>query len=195
MFNRFKTGDVVQHFKRMLLPDEVLSETPHAYLYKVLGYGKHTETHEEFVVYTALYSMGDVHVNDIYIRPKEMFESPVDKEKYPEARQYYRFEKIPKEVFESPVDKGKYLEAMSTVAEYCKQQKSTFDIKEISEKEYYGLINQNKVYLGIVYNPYNYNIIAFEHAYKGELRRYYKVVETCHCSTSNNDNDEQEVLE
>lgn len=95
MANMFKTGDVVQHFKRMLLPDKVLFETPHAYLYIVLGYGKHTETHEEFVVYAALYSMGDVHINDIYIRPKEMFESPVDKEKYPEARQYYRFEKIP----------------------------------------------------------------------------------------------------
>lgn len=47
----------------------------------------HSETREKYVVYRALY--GDT---GLYIRPYDMFTSKVDKEKYPNVEQEYRFE-------------------------------------------------------------------------------------------------------
>lgn len=47
----------------------------------------HSETREKYVVYRALY--GD---RGLYIRPYDMFTSKVDKVKYPNVKQEYRFE-------------------------------------------------------------------------------------------------------
>lgn len=50
----------------------------------IIGISRHTETEEISVVYE--------HEGHIWNRPLEMFMSEVDKEKYPNAEQKYRFE-------------------------------------------------------------------------------------------------------
>ena len=70
--NKPQVGEVYKHFKGMII--------------EIIAVGKNTETLEEMVVYN--------HDGEIWIRPLEMFMSKVDKEKYPEVTQEYRFEII-----------------------------------------------------------------------------------------------------
>jgi hypothetical protein len=55
--------------------------------YLVEDVATHSETGEQYVVYRALY--GDT---KLYIRPIDMFLSKVDRDKYPDVKQEYRFE-------------------------------------------------------------------------------------------------------
>lgn len=54
-------------------------------IYKVLGIATHSETREHLVVYQS-------EDGKWYVRPYGMFASEVDREKYPNAAQQYRFE-------------------------------------------------------------------------------------------------------
>lgn len=85
--DRLSVGDVVQHFKRELLPPEKTSSP--VYLYVITAVAYHTETGEALVIYKALY--GD---NKVFARPLNMFLSEVDKDKYPTVHQKYRFERV-----------------------------------------------------------------------------------------------------
>ena len=78
-----QVGDIVQHFKR-----EWVSPETSEYLYKVLAVAYHTENGEKLVIYQALYAPFK-----ICARPYDMFMSEVDREKYPDIKQKYRFEK------------------------------------------------------------------------------------------------------
>lgn len=80
----FQTGDLVRHFKR-----ELVDPTTLEYLYKIITFAGHTETGEQLVIYQALYAPFK-----ICARPYDMFVSEVDREKYPDIKQKYRFEVI-----------------------------------------------------------------------------------------------------
>lgn len=55
--------------------------------YLLVDVAHHSETGEEYAVYRKLYGDGG-----LWVRPLSMFLEPVDKEKYPDAEQEYRFE-------------------------------------------------------------------------------------------------------
>ena len=55
---------------------------------EVLELAKDSETLEEMVVYR------HTDTNEIWVRPLSMFLSKVDREKYPDVEQEYRFEKV-----------------------------------------------------------------------------------------------------
>lgn len=69
-----KVGATYRHFKGMLI--------------EVMAIAKHSETLEELVIYR------HKGTDEIWARPIHMFNSKVDKEKYPDIQQEYRFEEI-----------------------------------------------------------------------------------------------------
>lgn len=83
----FNPNDIVKHFKFNLLNEE--DKKANKFLYRIIGEAMHTETEETLIVYQALYAP-----YQLFARPKEMFNGLVDKEKYPNCEQIYRFEKV-----------------------------------------------------------------------------------------------------
>ena len=79
---RFQPGDIVKHFKR-----ELIQEPQEEYLYEIVSWARHSETDERYVVYRALYG-----TKETWVRPYEMFMEEVDREKYPQVEQRFRFE-------------------------------------------------------------------------------------------------------
>ena len=74
-------GECYRHFKNKL--------------YQVIAVAEHTETGEQPVVHQALHGSFRA-----LARPLAMFLSPVDREKYPDADQEYRFELVDRETLE-----------------------------------------------------------------------------------------------
>lgn len=69
-----RQGEIWRHFKNKV--------------YVIVAIATHTETDEKMVIYRAMY--GD---NKVYARPLDMFMSEVDRKKYPDIRQKWRFER------------------------------------------------------------------------------------------------------
>ena len=71
----FSIGSIVRHFKGKV--------------YRIEDFARHTETGELLVIYRQMYAPFYC-----FARPEEVFCSKIDKNKYPDEKQEYRFEKL-----------------------------------------------------------------------------------------------------
>lgn len=102
--------------------------------YQILTLAKDSEDGRRMVVYQALY--GDY---TVYVRELSQFMSPVDKVKYPDVSQEYRFEKLKDPVKASPVgekDREAAIGLEGALAENDKVMEVQKQESEPSEEEY-----------------------------------------------------------
>ena len=140
-YKKPKKGEIYRHFK--------------GNVYEILTIANHTETMEEMVVYH------EVDGEAVYARPLEMFMSKVDKKKYPDVSQEYRFELQNKETKISIMD---FLE-LSMATEKIKYLES---IKDELTEDFIGIVAQSL--------EFTENSGTLEERYRAVLQ-YLKTVE------------------
>ena len=131
-------GMIVQHFKRETLGKEKGDK----YLYEVLAVAENTETSEKYVIYQALYGKYKV-----FARPYDMFMSEVDRQKYPNIKQQYCFERY----IEKPSDTSLYI--LKVIADGKEIMVQMFNSLDHAKREVANILPlYQKDYCGIVCN-------------------------------------------
>lgn len=83
-------------------------------MYQIRCLAKHSETGEMMVVYQALYD-----TFQIYVRPLDMFMEEVDRSRYPDVKQRYRFELLQDIELSVPVQEGEPEQTKPSVQKEC----------------------------------------------------------------------------
>lgn len=110
-----KPGEKYLHFKQKM--------------YQIVTIAEHSETGEKLVIYQALY--GDFKT---YARPLEMFVSKVDKEKYPQAEQTYRFQLVEQSEAEQPLETPVEVRQRKESSSIEEKMAELFDAETVEEK-------------------------------------------------------------
>ena len=151
-----KKGEIYRHFK--------------GNLYEIIIIARDSETLEEKVVYK------EVDGESAYVRPLPMFVSRVDKEKYPDATQEFRFELVKQAIKTKVVEpeKEKCDNSDSRIADHSMIMEF-LDMDTVNDKIQYLLKVKDKIseeFIGVVAQSLDYteNAGSVEERYEAILR-------------------------